>query len=310
MDLLSWSLRLFRVSGITVRAHWSLLVIILYDLFLYVGRAGLPWWLGFAFVGLLFISILLHEFGHALTARAVGGDCRTIVMWMMGGLAECQVPMRPWRQFVVSAAGPAVTGLIALAAWGLSVGLRDWAGGEVVRILLGYTVLVNVRLLLFNLIPCYPLDGGRMLLSVAWAGFGMRWATTITLCLSYPSVIAMIVWAIWSDNSLFFGLSLWLLMSLAQEHQSLRRGGSAFGLDLGYDNGRTDTRSWLGRWREGRRQHARERREKEEDAEQETLDRLLDKVTNQGLPALTADERAALERISRRQRARAEAERV
>jgi len=310
MDFATWSLRLFRVSGITVRAHWSLLIMIAYDLVIYIGRAQMPWWLAFVMVGILLVSVLLHEFGHALTARMVGGDCRTIVMWMMGGLATCDVPMRPWRQFVVSAAGPAVTGLIALAAWGALLAVDSgpaFAAGDITSFLIFYTFTVNLRLLLFNLLPCYPLDGGQMLLSAGWALIGMRRAISLTLILSYPCVVILAGWALWTNNTLFFGLSLWLLLTLVQQHQQLRQGSSAFGYDLGYGEGRS-AGGWMGGWRERRRQRASARRDQEEEAEQTVLDRLLAKVSEHGLPSLTAAERASLERISRRQRARAEAE--
>jgi len=103
--------------------------------------------------------------------------------------------------------------------------------------------------------------------------------------------------------------SIWLLMTLVQQHQQLRQGGSAFGVDIGYGQGRS-AGGWFGRWQERRRQRAAIEREREEEAEQDVLDRLLAKVSEQGLPSLTASERAVLERISRRQRARAAAERV
>lgn len=312
MDFASWSLRLFRVGGITVRAHWSLLIVIAYDLIIYIGRYQQPWWMAILMVGILLGSILLHEFGHALAARLAGGDCRVIVMWMMGGLAECDVPMRPWRQFAVAAAGPAVTGVIALAAWAALTGVQAgpaMGALDIAAFLVWYTMTVNLRLFLFNLLPCYPLDGGRMLLSAGWALIGMRRAITLTLVTSYPCVVAFAGWAIWTNNALFFGLSLWLLMTLVQQHQQLRQGSSAFGYDLGYGEGRS-AGGWLGRWRERRRRHAAARREREEEAEQDVLDRLLAKVSEHGLPSLTAGERATLERISRRQRARAEAERV
>jgi len=312
MDFASWSLRLFRVAGITVRAHWSLLIVIAYDLFLYIGRYEQPWWMAGLMVAILLASILLHEFGHAFAARFAGGDCRVIVMWMMGGLAECDVPMRPWRQFAVAAAGPAVSAVIALGAWAAVRAME--AGDSLVGLGTGgflviYTMLVNTRLFLFNLLPCYPLDGGRMLLSAGWALIGMRRAITLTLVFSYPCVIGLAGWAIWTNQALFFGLSLWLLMTLVQQHQQLRQGGGAFGVDIGYGQGRS-AGGWLGRWQERRRRRAAIEREREEEAEQDVLDRLLAKVSEQGLPSLTAQERAILERISRRQRARAEAERV
>ena len=312
MDFASWSLRLFRVAGITVRAHWSLLIIVAYDLVIFIGRHQQPWWMAGLMVAILLASILLHEFGHAFAARFAGGDCRVIVMWMMGGLAECDVPMRPWRQFAIAAAGPAVSAGIALGAWGVFSAVEPadpliglGSGG----FLIWYTMIVNQRLFFFNLLPCYPLDGGRMLMSAGWALIGMRRAITLTLVVSYPCVIALAGWAIWTDRALFFGLSLWLLMTLVQQHQQLRQGGSAFGVDIGYGQGRS-AGGWFGRWQERRRQRAAIEREREEEAEQDVLDRLLAKVSEQGLPSLTASERAVLERISRRQRARAAAERV
>lgn len=294
-----WSLPLFRLRRIAVRAHWTLLLIIIYDVVTAL-RHGAPWWFAIAIVVALFGSILLHEFGHSLTARAVGGSSDRIVLWMLGGLAECHVPARPGAHFLVAAAGPAVSGLIAGLAYGLGWALDHSA---VLSSIASYAAWLNLRLLLFNLIPCFPLDGGQMLGSTLWAFLGPHRAQRIVMFASYPCVAGLFAWALWADNFIGLFLSLWLLSSIMLEHARLRSGDTAaFGIEA-WGEARTG-RSWYQRWQQRRRQRAAEQSEREEASEQEVLDRLLEKVSTQGLPSLTAAERAQLERISKRQRTR------
>lgn len=303
-DFWSWSLRLFEVRGITVRAHWSLLIIVIYDLVTYARGPG-PVWLAPVLVGILFLSILLHEFGHAFAARGLGGYADRIVLWMMGGLAECSEPMRPWPKFAVAAAGPAVSGALAAIGWAAGTVIDDGIPG----LLCGYLALVNLRLLLFNLLPCFPLDGGRMFIAMLWPVIGLRRAVTACLITSYPICAGLILWALLDPSAggaIALGLGFWLFSSLLREHAMMRNDGShAFGLDLGYGGSRRDG-SWFSRWRERRRVEAEIRRDRDDAAEEAMLDELLAKVSEHGLPSLTAQERGVLERISRKQRERQE----
>ncbi len=127
------------------------------------------WTMGFASALLLFASVLVHEFGHALTARRFGIETRSVVLFLFGGVAQiADEPPTPRAEFVVAAAGPLTSlGLAAvLALASMAVGPR--ALGSVVR----YLVWVNVLLGLFNMLPGFPLDGGRLLRAGLWKARG------------------------------------------------------------------------------------------------------------------------------------------
>jgi len=334
----TWSLRLFRFRGITVRAHWTLFLIALFDMVQWMkwfwGSGTFALLLAPVLTVVLFGSILLHEFGHAFAARAKGGHCDRIVLWMLGGLAECEVPMRPGAQFACAGAGPLVSlllclsglvafGVILQTGWGTigsllvdavnpfawNAPLTLFAALEttdhvVVKVAGGlawYAFWVNSRLLLFNLLPCYPLDGGRMFLSAAWPLFGLRRAMTATLVIGYPLLAALLGWAIFSSSFFLLLIGIWLLSALIQEHAQLRMYNSvAFGLDLAYDR----APSWWDRSQRDRHRQRADARARAEEDEQQRIDQLLEKVGRLGLPSLTRHERAVLDAYARKERDR------
>ncbi|MEX1141205.1 MAG: site-2 protease family protein [Thermoleophilaceae bacterium] len=140
---------------------------------------------------LFFLSVLLHELGHAFEARRSGIGIVGIDLWMFGGVAKMERDTRSaGEEFRVAVAGPVVTLLIAAACWGAGalVAGADRAsesalfdagggGGEAVAVL-GYLASINVLLLVFNLIPGFPLDGGRIARAAAWRITGDRTRAT------------------------------------------------------------------------------------------------------------------------------------
>ena len=136
---------------------------------------------------LLFVSVLLHEFGHCLACRRVGGTADDILMWPLGGLAMCRPPHRAWAEFVTVVWGPLVTLILAAGAYltlwlwlgtDSPVSLNPfamwssgwWRGG--VEGWVRDIYLVNYTLLLFNLaLVFYPFDGGRLIQTALWAKF-------------------------------------------------------------------------------------------------------------------------------------------
>ena len=128
-----------------------------------------------AFVVLLYASVLVHELSHSVVARAFGLPVRRILLYPLGGFSEIErEPPTPGREFLVSAAGPAIS--LALAAVGYGVSRAVYGGGltgpvqggGVLRVLLDQLVFANLLVGLFNLLPGLPLDGGRMLRAVVW----------------------------------------------------------------------------------------------------------------------------------------------
>jgi Zn-dependent protease len=124
--------------------------------------------LGLASALLLFVSILAHELGHALVARRHGIEVQEIDLWLLGGVSKMREEAHePGAELRYAIAGPAVTAVVALAFGALALALPD-STPRVLRALVDYQLLVNCLILGFNLLPAFPLDGGRVLRSVLW----------------------------------------------------------------------------------------------------------------------------------------------
>lgn len=164
-----WSFQLARIAGIDVRIHATFFLLLAWFGFVYYAEGGYgAVILGLAFIILLFVCVVLHEFGHALAARAFGINTPDITLLPIGGIARLErMPDKPWQELVVALAGPAVNVVIAFALYvvvGRFFGLGDlqeMAAGR--GNLLTQLLAINVILVAFNLLPAFPMDGGRVL---------------------------------------------------------------------------------------------------------------------------------------------------
>jgi Zn-dependent protease/CBS domain-containing protein len=130
-----------------------------------------------AFVVLLYVSVLVHELSHSVVARGFGLPVRRILLYPLGGFSEIErEPQTPGREFLVSAAGPALSLLLAAGGWGLThVVTAGTIGGTLISQLMWANLIVGG----FNLLPGLPLDGGRMLRAVIWKVTGRPGTSTI-----------------------------------------------------------------------------------------------------------------------------------
>jgi Zn-dependent protease len=156
------------IGGVSILLHWSwlgaLLLLIMALSQIYDGGAdsSVAWLLACAAALLLFASVVLHELGHALVARRHGLSVHAITLFALGGVTEiADAPPEPVRDFLVAVAGPAVSLLLALLG-----GLAWWFARAPLDLLLLQLALTNGAIVLFNLLPGYPLDGGRALWAV------------------------------------------------------------------------------------------------------------------------------------------------
>src|SRR5271165_5367757 len=152
------SIHLFRFSGIDVFLHWSWFLIAIFEIQLRSGKYTSIGWNVLEYLA-LFAIVLTHEFGHALACRQVGGVADHIVLWPLGGVAYVNPPPRPGATLWSIAAGPLVNVALLPVLWGLSSSSRSWAGADpnVVHFLY-YIALINTGLLIFNILPIFPLD--------------------------------------------------------------------------------------------------------------------------------------------------------
>jgi Zn-dependent protease len=183
-----WSYRIARVAGIDVNIHVTFLLLLAWFgaiSWRSGGAAGAVQGVGFTL--LLFLCVLLHEFGHAFAARAYGIRTPDITLLPIGGVARLErMPDKPIQELVVAVAGPAVNVVIAfllvfvLAA---KVSLASLAGldgiGSVDGSLTANLLAVNLMLVAFNAIPAFPMDGGRVLRALLAMKMNHLLATTI-----------------------------------------------------------------------------------------------------------------------------------
>src|SRR5260370_21159672 len=164
---MGWSLPIFRIAGIQLRIHVTFVLLIVWLAFGYYAQGGSPAAAeGVIFVLLLFLCVVLHEFGHALAAKSFGINTPDIPLLPIGGVARLErMPEEPRQELIIAIAGPAVNVVIALCLF-LVVGARgnlDPRSAMQSGDLLVNLLAINVWIVLFNLLPAFPMDGGRVL---------------------------------------------------------------------------------------------------------------------------------------------------
>ncbi|HWQ92350.1 MAG TPA: site-2 protease family protein [Clostridia bacterium] len=212
------SFRLFRFAGIDVFLHWSWFVVAVFMIQYRRGDYSSLLWNGLEYVG-LFAIVLLHEFGHSLACRQVGGKANQIVLWPLGGVAYVAPPPRPGATLWSIAAGPLVnvalapilTGLLFLAGnWGWNATLPD--AYELIRALW----IINTGILIFNLLPIYPLDGGQILQSVLWFFMSRARSLMVASIIGIIGVVALIGLAVLDRSIWIVLIAVFILMNCWQ----------------------------------------------------------------------------------------------
>jgi Zn-dependent protease len=169
------TIRLFKFSGIQVYLHFSWFLIAAIQFSRRTGVYTAPTWSALEYVA-LFAIVLLHEFGHALACRQTGGIADRIVLWPLGGIAFVNPPRRPGAMLWSIAAGPLVNVvLVPVLSIALVVFRIDpfvLSGPTDLALFIGRVWWINAGLLIFNLLPIYPLDGGQILRSLLWFPLG------------------------------------------------------------------------------------------------------------------------------------------
>lgn len=186
--MLGKSFRLFRIGGTDVCVHPTFLLLLAFVGVVGWLRGGVPAALsGVVFIALLFVCVLLHEFGHVWAARRYGIATRDVTLLPIGGVASLErMPEKPSQEIVVALAGPAVNLIIAaallavLTQQGASVEMRQFTELERPQSgLLVQLAAANISLVVFNLIPAFPMDGGRVLRALLATRLGYVQATQV-----------------------------------------------------------------------------------------------------------------------------------
>jgi Zn-dependent protease len=237
------SYQLFRVFGIRIGASptWFLVLFLMiwwlsgyFETILTVSDSA-AFGVAVAATLLFFLSLLLHELGHALMARRLGIGTSGIDLWLFGGVAKLtRDSQTPGEEFKVAAAGPAVTAVIVAVCFGIGAVFARWTGvvdtatfqdssTTPATALVGWLATINLVLLVFNLIPAFPLDGGRIARAVAWRlsgdrGRGTRFSARLGEGFSWILIGLGVFVAVRGDvvSGLWFGVLGWFLGSAAR----------------------------------------------------------------------------------------------
>jgi stage IV sporulation protein FB len=312
---MDWSVRVFRLFGITVRLHWTLPVFLLYLVVSHFAHYGTPS-LGYAaaLAGCTFLLVLLHEFGHCAAARRAGLSADDIVLWPLGGVATVGGSGSPATEVGVAAAGPAVNlvvcGLLlgAMAAQGIP---WDWQNLNVFAPhyagrLLPDLFRISWMLFAFNLaMPAYPMDGGRILQGVLAMRLGMDRATYVAAGVAMGVAALMVAGGLVVQDVFLALIGIFIFAQAAATRRAMPEFGGGPAWNGGFESSdparRRPQPGILASLRRGNEELRMRRRLEEEARLRERVDALLDKVSHGGgIGALTPGEREFLEEASRR----------
>lgn len=205
MQLRNGTIRLFRFLEIDVFLHWWWFLVAAYEIQSRARAYSSITWNVLEYLG-LFLIVLTHEYGHALACRQVGGKADRIVLWPLGGVAFVDPPPRPGATLWSIAAGPLVN--VVLVPTLMLVGFFMRQAGWMLTLPNAYGLLrslfwVNLVLLIFNLLPIYPLDGGQILRSLLWFVLGRGRSLQVATAFGFIGVAGLAVLA-------FYQQSIWL----------------------------------------------------------------------------------------------------
>jgi Zn-dependent protease len=209
------SIHLFRFSGIDVFLHWSWFLVAVYEIQDRGHSYSSISWNIVEYLA-LFLIVLLHEFGHALACRQVGGRANQIVLWPLGGVAYVDPPPRPGAMLWSIAAGPLVNvALLPILGGAVMFTRGQLSLAEMLNAhdLLTRVFWINVGLLAFNILPIYPLDGGQILRSLLWFPLGRARSLQVATILGFVGVAGFIGLALWMQSIWFGALAAFMLLN-------------------------------------------------------------------------------------------------
>lgn len=318
-QLLNRSVPAGSFAGIVIRVHITFFLLLAYQL---ATGESLTWTL--RWTSALFISVLLHEFGHCFACRRERGQANEVLIWPLGGLAWCDPPFTARAHFITAAGGPAVNVVLVGLAW-IILRVKDGAmmhvgfnplspfigaPADYPSMFLGDVFIVNYILLVFNLaMVFYPFDGGRLIQATLWRFVGYTRSLYIAAIIGMVGASVVALLALWQEQRLVIYLALYGGYTSYQQLKQSREGSQDGGNEREWwqgdsaeaNEGRRMTgkpRAFLNRLRSARQERTQAR-----DAELEIqIDRILDKVASQGLASLTAKEKKMLKQETQRKR--------
>lgn len=230
-QILNGSFQIARLFGIPVQLHWSFGAVPMFIAYYGIDEQldlHQVLWVCLAAIG-LFTSILLHEFGHALTARRYGVKTKDIVLLPIGGLARLtKLPERPFHEFLVAIAGPLVNVVLAILILPYLIfvvsprlDIHPMPTSETLIgdffFFLPFMFAMNVGLAIFNLLPAFPMDGGRILRALLAIKWGRFRATQVAVVLGQLLATGMAIYGVWSGHYSYVLIGLFIFFTASQE---------------------------------------------------------------------------------------------
>lgn len=238
-ERMRWSLKIGRFAGIDVYVHATFFLLILWVIALHSleGRNAQAVINGVGFMLALFACVVAHEFGHALTARHYGISTKDITLLPIGGVSRLErMPDKPWQEFWVAIAGPLVSAAIALAIYLLLFlmggfqpvsGLSITGGPFLERIL-----VANFALAIFNLIPAFPMDGGRVLRALLATRIDHVRATQTAAAVGQALALAFGLIGLFIRDPFLLFVALFVWIGAATEAHSVQLKGAFSGIPI------------------------------------------------------------------------------
>ena len=232
---MGWSFAIGTVRGTVIRVHVTFLLLLAWIGMMHYAEGGLPAAVdGILFITLVFLCVLLHEFGHVTAARRYGIETPDITLLPIGGVARLQrIPEEPGREIAVALAGPAVNVvivmLLALLLGGIpspdsALRVESQQAGMLDRLL-----WVNIFLVVFNMIPAFPMDGGRVLRALLAYRMGFAQATTVAARVGQALAFGLGLLGLFGNPLLIF-IALFVYMGAAGEAAEAQLREAARGL--------------------------------------------------------------------------------
>lgn len=222
---MGWSFSVGSISGIRIRIHLTFLFFLIWIGASFWQRGGMPAAAsGVAYILLLFLCVVLHEFGHILTARRFGAQTLDVVLLPIGGLARMkQIPEKPGQELAVALAGPCVNLVIAAVLIALvgpgAIGTAAVPGTD--SSILTQLAVANVFLAVFNLVPAFPMDGGRALRALLAYRVGRVEATRLATRIGHVLAIGFGVFGFMTGNPLLILIAAFIYFGAsAEDHET------------------------------------------------------------------------------------------
>jgi Zn-dependent protease/CBS domain-containing protein len=226
---MSWSLNIGRVAGTMVRIHLTFLLFLAWIFAAsYASGGAATAWESLAFMVLLFLCVLLHEFGHIFTARTFGVTTPYVTLLPIGGVAQLErIPEEPWEEFLIAIAGPLVNVAIAIVLVflaGASVTMSTAAAVDNAHIaMVDRLAAVNLFIAVFNLIPAFPMDGGRILRAALASKLGYVRATETAAAIGqFVAYVLGFIGLLYNPILIFIAIFVYLAASSEAHMVALR----------------------------------------------------------------------------------------